>query len=88
LNENADPSVRYDLENFFNGMIPEDDTLFTHTLEGRDDMPAHIKSVIVGSHLTIPVTNGKFNLGTWQGIYLCEFRRTGERRTVVVTIFS
>jgi len=87
LNENADPSVRYDFETFMNKLIPENDTAFTHILEGSDDLPAHLKSSLIGANLTIPVTNHRLNLGTWQGIYLCEFRNFGGRRKLVVTVF-
>ena len=86
LNENADPSVRADLNVYLDRLAPENTPYFTHTLEGADDMPAHIKSALVGSSLTIPLTRGRFNLGTWQGIYLCEFRDWGGDRTVVATI--
>jgi len=86
INENADPSVRVDFETFFNDLVPENYPNFTHTLEGSDDMPAHLKSSIVGQSLSIPITNGRLNLGTWQGIYLCEFRNNGGRRKVVITI--
>ncbi len=88
LNENYDPSVRADMENYFNDIVSEDIPYFTHTLEGSDDMPAHIKSSILGVSLTIPVANGKFALGTWQGIYLNEHRNSGGRRRVVVTVFG
>ena len=88
LNENADPSVREDFENIMNKVIPENIHLYSHTLEGEDDMPAHIKSSIFGQSLTIPVTNHKLNLGIWQGIYLCEFRNGGERRNIVITVYS
>lgn len=88
LNENYDPSVRYDFESFINKLIPENSNLFTHTLEGRDDMPAHLKSSLFGQSISIPVTNHKMNLGTWQGIYLCEFRDGGEKRNIVITIYS
>ncbi len=88
INENYDPSVRADMENYFNDIVSEDIPYFTHTLEGSDDMPAHIKSSILGVSLTIPVANGKFALGTWQGIYLNEHRNSGGRRRVVVTIFG
>ena len=88
LNENADQSVRYDFEFFMNKLIPENDSAFTHTLEGSDDMPAHLKSSLIGASLTIPITNHKLNLGTWQGIYLCEFRNYGGRRKLVVTVIS
>ena len=88
LNENADPSVRYDFETFMNKLVPENDALFTHLLEGSDDMPAHIKSSLIGASVNIPITNHQLNLGTWQGIYLCEFRNSGGRRKLVVTIMS
>jgi len=88
LNENADPSVRYDFESFMNKLIPENDPGFTHIFEGKDDLPAHLKSSLIGSSLTIPITNCQLNLGTWQGIYLCEFRNFGGRRRLVVTILS
>ena len=88
LNENADPSVRTDFESFMNTLIPENDPVYTHIFEGADDMPAHLKSLLIGQTLMIPVTNGHFNLGTWQGIYLCEFRNHGGPRKLVVTIFS
>jgi secondary thiamine-phosphate synthase enzyme len=86
LNENADPDVRSDMEKYFNRLVPEGTDYFDHTSEGKDDMPAHIKSVILGSSLMLPITNGNFNLGTWQGIYLCEHRNNGGRRKIVVTI--
>ena len=86
LNENADPSVRDDLEYFFNKNCPENDPGYTHTLEGPDDMPAHIKQMMIGTTLSIPITNGKLNLGTWQGIYLCEHRDEGVSRKVVATM--
>ena len=77
INENADPDVRIDMESIFNHLIKERETYYQHTLEGADDMPAHAKSSIIGTSVTIPLTNGKPNLGTWQGIYLCEFRDHG-----------
>lgn len=86
INENADPSVLVDFENFTNKLIPDGDSSFSHTMEGSDDMPAHIKSSTYGQSLTIPVTNYSLNLGTWQGIYLCEFRNNGGNRRLVVTI--
>lgn len=86
INENADPDVRTDMENIFNRLVKERETYYLHTMEGDDDMPAHAKSVIVGPSLTIPITNGRLNLGTWQGIYLCEFRDYGGSRKVVATI--
>ncbi|HAQ19428.1 MAG TPA: secondary thiamine-phosphate synthase [Prolixibacteraceae bacterium] len=88
LNENADPSVRYDFEKFMNKLMPENDPLYSHSDEGPDDMPAHLKSSLIGASLTIPVTIHRLNLGTWQGIYLCEFRNFGGRRRLVVTIMS
>lgn len=88
LNENADSSVRRDFESFMNKLIPENDPVFTHTLEGSDDMPAHLKSSLIGANLTIPITRHRLNLGTWQGIYLCEFRNFGGRRKLLVTILS
>lgn len=87
LNENADPSVRTDFESFMNKLIPENDPAYTHIFEGADDMPAHLKSSLIGQTLMLPVTNGRLNLGTWQGIYLCEFRNHGGPRRLVVTIF-
>jgi secondary thiamine-phosphate synthase enzyme len=88
LNENADPSVRVDFETFMNKLVPENYPGFVHTLEGSDDMPAHLKSSLIGASLTIPITNHELNLGTWQGIYLCEFRNSGGRRRLVITILS
>jgi secondary thiamine-phosphate synthase enzyme len=88
LNENADPSVRYDFEQFMNKLMPENDPMYSHVDEGSDDMPAHLKSSLIGASLTIPITNHRLNLGTWQGIYLCEFRNFGGRRRLVVTIMS
>ena len=86
INENADPTVRTDFENFFNKTVADDTSYFIHTYEGPDDMPAHIKSSMLGSSVTLPITNGRFNLGTWQGIYLCEHRNRGGRRKVVITV--
>ena len=88
INENADPSVLTDFENVYNKMVPENMPFLTHTMEGPDDMPAHIKASMIGSSVSVPITNGKLNLGTWQGIYLCEFRNNGGRRKIVATIFS
>lgn len=88
VNENADPTVREDMETHFNKMVPEEDSCYRHTLEGLDDMTSHIKNSILGSSLTIPVKNGKLNLGTWQGIYLCEHRNHGGRRKLVVTVLG
>ncbi len=86
LNENADPTVRADMEAHFNRLAPENAPYYTHTNEGPDDMPAHLKAVLLGSSLTIPISNGRLALGTWQGIYLCEHRDHGGRRRVVVTL--
>ncbi|MBN1132621.1 MAG: YjbQ family protein [Bacteroidales bacterium] len=88
INENADPSVRVDFQNFMEYLIPEGHASFTHVMEGLDDMPAHLKSSVFGPELTIPITDGKLNLGTWQGIYLCEFRNRGGSRRVILTIYS
>ena len=87
INENADPSVREDMENFFTD-IADDKPYYIHTYEGADDMPAHIKASMLGNSLTIPITNGKMNLGTWQGIYLGEHRDYGGSRRIVVTLYS
>lgn len=86
LNENADPSVRDDFNSFFNRLVPENESYYTHIYEGGDDLPAHIKSSLLGNSLSIPITDGRLNLGTWQGIYLCEHRNHGGKRTLVVTI--
>lgn len=88
INENADPDVRTDMESIFNRMVPERQPFYTHTLEGDDDMPAHAKSTISGVSLTIPITNHRLNLGTWQGVYLCEYRQYGGSRRVVATIIG
>lgn len=88
INENADPDVRTDFESIFNYLVPERLTFLKHTLEGDDDMPAHIKASLVGFSLTIPIQNSNLNLGTWQGIYLCEFRNRGGSRKLVATIYS
>lgn len=88
INENADPSVRDDFESIFNHIVPEDLPFLTHTLEGPDDMPAHIKAAMIGSSVSLPITNHHFNLGTWQGIYLCEFRNRAAGRQLVATIYS
>ena len=88
INENADPTVREDFESHFNKMVPENQPYYKHTLEGSDDMPAHIKASLLGNSLQIPVTNGKLNLGTWQGIYLCEHRDHGGSRKLVLTILG
>jgi len=86
INENADPSVRRDFATHFKRMVPEDMSLYEHTLEGPDDMTSHIKSSLLGHSVTIPITDGKLNLGTWQGIYLCEHRNHGGSRKLVVTL--
>ena len=86
INEDADPTVRDDFESHFNQIVPENAPYYKHTIEGPDDMPAHLKSSILGSSVTIPITNGTLNLGTWQGIYLCEHRNHGGRRSVVLTL--
>lgn len=88
INENADPSVLSDFESFMKQMVPEQSDLYTHIMEGTDDMPAHIKTSLFGTSLTIPVTNSRLNLGTWQGIYLCEFRNSPHRRKLVITVYS
>ena len=88
INENADPSVRDDMERIFNHLVPEHQSYYEHTLEGDDDMPAHAKSSLVGVSLTIPITHHRLNLGTWQGIYLYEFRNYGGERKLVATIYS
>lgn len=86
LNENADPSVRVDFESHFNRAVPENAPYYTHVLEGSDDMPAHIKSSLLGSSVSLPVSQGQLNVGTWQGIYLCEHRNHGGRRRLVLTL--
>ena len=88
INENADPSVRYDFNSFINKLVPDGNPIFTHTLEGDDDMAAHIKSSLFGQSVNIPITNKRLNLGIWQGIYLCEFRDFGGPRNIVLTIIS
>ena len=88
LNENCDPDVRDDMETIFNRLAPERCTDYRHTLEGPDDMPAHAKSTVCGVSLTIPITDGRLNLGTWQGIYFCEFRNHGGPRKLVVTVIG
>jgi secondary thiamine-phosphate synthase enzyme len=86
LNENYDSDVRSDMEKYFDKTVKENEAWYDHNSEGPDDMPAHIKSTLIGNSLTIPITNGKLNLGTWQGIYLCEHRNQGGSRKIVVTI--
>jgi secondary thiamine-phosphate synthase enzyme len=88
INENADPTVRTDLESSFNHIVKENEPFYEHTFEGPDDMPAHIKSSLVGSSVNIPITDGRLNLGTWQGIYLCEFRNNGGSRKLIATIYT
>ena len=88
LNENASPDVRDDFEAYFNEAVPEDARYWTHTIEGRDDMPAHIKASVLGPSLSLPVRDGRLALGTWQGVYLCEHRNRGGARSVVVTLFG
>ena len=88
INENADPTVRTDFETVFNKLVPEGANYYIHIFEGMDDMPAHIKSSLVGQSVNIPVTNNRLNLGTWQGVFLCEFRNRGGRRRIVATIYS
>ena len=85
INEDADPTVRKDFEHFFNKAVPENDPDYVHNYEGDDDMPAHLKAAILGSSVTIPITNGQLALGTWQGIYLCEHRNHGGARSIMVT---
>ncbi len=88
LNENADPDVRTDFETIFNRLVPENQRDYVHTIEGPDDMPAHVKASIVGSSVSIPVRGGRFLLGTWQGVYLCEFRNRGGSRRLAITVLS
>jgi len=88
INENADPSVRKDFETYFSKSVAENDPDFVHNTEGPDDMPAHIKSSLLGSAVSIPITNGRLNLGTWQGVYLCEHRNHGGAREIVITIYG
>ena len=88
INENADPTVRTDLNKWFDMNVREGELYYEHTYEGPDDMPAHIKSILTGHEVTIPITNGRLNLGTWQGIYLCEFRNGQHRRSMVATIMG
>ena len=88
INENADPTVREDFRSHFDEMVPENQEYYRHTTEGSDDMPAHIKSSLTGPSLQIPITNGSLNMGTWQGIYLCEHRNSGGSRKLVLTIYG
>ena len=86
INEDADPTVRIDFESHFNKAVPENAPYYRHTIEGPDDMPAHLKSSILGSSITVPISDGKLNLGIWQGIYLCEHRNKKPTRKIVITI--
>lgn len=86
INENADPTVRQDFESYFNRAVPEDQPYYRHNDEGSDDLPAHLKSSILGSSISLPIKNGRLNLGTWQGIYLCEHRNHGGSRRLVLTL--
>ena len=88
IQENADPDVRTDMESIFNHLIKEREPYYEHTLEGWDDMPAHAKATIIGVSLTIPITEGRLNMGIWQGIYLCEFRNHGGGRKIVATVMG
>ncbi len=88
INENADVTVREDFGTSFNQLVPEDADHYVHTVEGSDDMPAHIKSALVGSSVSVPITDHRLNLGVWQGIYLCEFRNRGGRRSLILTVYS
>jgi secondary thiamine-phosphate synthase enzyme len=88
LNENASPEVREDFEAWFDDAVPERSALWTHTLEGSDDMPAHVKASLLGPSLTLPVSDGRLALGTWQGIYLCEHRDHGGARSVIATLWG
>ena len=88
LNENASPDVRRDFESWFSDAVAEDAPYWTHTLEGRDDMPAHIKASLLGPSLTVPIGDGQLRLGTWQGVYLCEHRDAGGARSLVVTVWG
>ena len=87
INENADPDVRSDMDRILDNLVPENEPYYNHTMEGADDMPVHAKSSLMGVSLTIPITNGRLNLGIWQGIYLCEFRDYGGERTIVLTVY-
>nr|WP_245557475.1 secondary thiamine-phosphate synthase enzyme YjbQ [Neolewinella persica] len=88
INEAADPDVLVDFESVFNQIVPENLPFLVHTIEGPDDMPAHIKAAMIGHSVTVPITNGMLNLGTWQGIYLCEFRNRASGRNIVATIYG
>ena len=88
INENFDPTVRQDLESAFNDIVKEDMPYYQHTIEGSDDMPAHIKAAMIGTDITIPITAGKLNLGQWQGIFLCEFRNNAGNRKIIATVLD
>ncbi len=88
INEDADPTVRVDFESFFNYIVPENMPFLVHTMEGPDDMPAHIKAALIGSSISVPIMGGKLALGTWQGIYLCEFRNNASARKLIASIYS
>jgi len=88
VNENADPTVRMDMESHFNQMVPENASYYMHTMEGPDDMPAHLKSILIGNTLSLPISNGILNLGTWQGIYICEHRDHSYERKILATIYG
>lgn len=88
INENADPTVRRDFETFFNQNVPEDNPAFLHNDEGPDDMPAHLKAAMLGSSVMVPIRNGRLALGTWQGVYLCEHRNYGGKRSIVITAWG
>lgn len=88
INENADPSVRTDFNTVFDKLVPENEPYYTHTAEGPDDMPAHVKSALLGFSVTVPIIDGKLALGTWQGIYLCEFRNSGGSRKLIVSVYE
>ncbi|MBC6992683.1 secondary thiamine-phosphate synthase enzyme YjbQ [Neolewinella lacunae] len=88
INEAADPDVLTDFESVFNHLVPENMPFLVHTLEGPDDMPAHIKAAMIGHSITVPITGGQLNLGTWQGIYLCEFRNRASGRRLIATIYA
>lgn len=88
INEDADPTVLEDFESVFNRLVPENEPYYKHTVEGSDDMPAHIKAVLCGHSISIPITDGKLQLGTWQGIYLCEFRNRAGSRNLIATIYG
>jgi secondary thiamine-phosphate synthase enzyme len=86
--ENADPDVRTDLERFMSRLVPDGDALFSHTAEGPDDMPAHVRNILTHSDLTLPVADGRCSLGTWQGVYLWEHRRQGHQRVITITVYG